>query len=80
MPATDRLRPHEHAAPPVTRKHPAERGQEHAISRTAVWPCHLPAEHREFVAQDEYLDLVRGVRPATEHSKLEEVPKQPVET
>jgi hypothetical protein len=38
----------------------------------------LPAEHREFVTQDEYLDLVHGVRPATQYSQIEEVPKQPV--
>jgi hypothetical protein len=61
MPTPDRLRPHEHAAPPLTRKHPRQGGQEHPISRVAAWPAYLSAEHRELVTQDEYLHLVRGV-------------------
>ena len=61
VPATDRLRPLEHTAPPLTRKQPDEYGQEHPIGRVAAWPAHLPTEHREFVTQDEYLHLVRGV-------------------
>jgi hypothetical protein len=31
------------------------------IGWAAAWPGHLPAQHRELVTQDEYLDLVRGV-------------------
>ena len=61
VPTTNRLRPHEHAAPPVTRKHPGQCGQEHPIGWAAAWPAHLPTEHRELVTQNEYLDLVRGV-------------------
>jgi hypothetical protein len=61
VPATDRLRPHEHTAPPLTRKHSDECGQEHPIGRVAAWPAHLPTEHRELVTQDQDLDLVRGI-------------------
>jgi hypothetical protein len=61
MPTTDRLRPYEHRPRPLKRKHPDECGQEHPIGRAGAWPAHLPTEHREFVTQDGYLDLVRGV-------------------
>jgi hypothetical protein len=61
VPATNRLRPHKHTAPPVTGKHPSKRGQEHPIGWAAAWPGYLPAKHREFVTQNEYLDLVRGI-------------------
>jgi hypothetical protein len=39
-----------HAAPPVTRKHPGQCGQEHPIGSAAAWPAHLPAKHRELDA------------------------------
>jgi len=61
MPTPDRLRPHEHAAPTLTRKNPHQGGQEHPISRVAAWPAHLSTEHRELMTQDKYLHLVRGV-------------------
>ena len=61
MPTTNRLRPHEKTAPPLTGKYPGQRGQEHPIGWAAVWPDHLPAEHREFVTQDQQLDLVCGL-------------------
>jgi hypothetical protein len=61
VPATDRLRSHKHAAPPVTRKHPDERREEDPIGRPAARPLDLPAQHRELVTQNEYLDLVRGL-------------------
>lgn len=61
MPTTDRLGPHEHAAPPVTRKHSGKRGNDHPISWLATRSGHLPAKDRQLVTQDEYLDLVRGV-------------------
>jgi len=61
MPTTNRPRLYEHAAPPLTRKHPRQRGQNHPISRAAARPTHLPAKHGEPVTQNEYLDLVRGV-------------------
>ncbi len=70
---------HEHAAPPLTRKHPSQRGQEHPIGRAAARPPHLPAKHGEFVTQNEYLDLVRGVRSTPHHQESEEMSKQPVE-
>ena len=38
VPTTDRLRPHEHAAPPVARKQPGKRRQEDPIGRPAVRP------------------------------------------
>jgi hypothetical protein len=47
--------------PPLARKQPDECGEEHPVGRVAAWPAHLPTEHREFVTQDEYLHLVRGV-------------------
>ena len=51
---------YEHTAPPIARKHPGQRGQEHPIGWTATRPGHLPPKHREFMTQNEYLDLVRG--------------------
>ncbi len=79
VPTTNRLRLHEHAAPPLTGKHPSQRGQEHPISRAAARPTHLPAKHCELVTQNEYLDLVRGVRSTPHHQASEEMSKQPVE-
>jgi len=62
VPTTNRLRPHKHAAPPVTRKHPGQCGARNTRSGcAAAWPDHLPTEHRELVTQNEYLDLVRSV-------------------
>ena len=49
VPTTNRLRLHEKTAPPLTGKYPGQCGQEHPIGWAAVWPAHLPAEHREFV-------------------------------
>lgn len=79
MPTTNRLRTHEHAAPPLTRKHPGQCGKERPIARTTTRPAHLPTEHRELVTQDQQLDLVRGVRAAPQHRQPEEVSKQPVD-
>ena len=61
VPATDRFRLHEQTAPPVTRKDPGQRGQEHSIGWMATRSGDLPAKHGELVTQNEYLDLVRGV-------------------
>jgi hypothetical protein len=61
MPTTNRLGTHKYAAPPVARKHPNQRGQEHPVSRTAACPGHLPPQHRELVTQQKDLDLVLGV-------------------
>jgi hypothetical protein len=36
-------------------------GQEHPIHWATAWPGNMPAQHRELVTQDKYLDLVRGV-------------------
>ncbi|HEY8644434.1 MAG TPA: hypothetical protein VIL77_00985 [Gaiellaceae bacterium] len=61
MPTTNRLRLHEHAAPPLTGKYPGQCGQELPIGWAAAWQAHLPTEHRELVTQNEYLDLVCGL-------------------
>jgi hypothetical protein len=79
VPAADRLRPNKKTAPPVTRKHPDKRREEDPISRPTSWPLDLPSQHSQLVAQDEDLDLVRGLRPAKQHAQPEEMPKQPVE-
>jgi hypothetical protein len=52
---------HEHAAPPVARKHPGQCCQEHPIGWAAAWSGHLPAQQSELVTQDQDLDLVRGL-------------------
>jgi hypothetical protein len=61
VPTTDRFRPYEHTAPPIARKHPRQPGKKHPIGWTATRPGHLPPKHREFMTQNEYLDLVRGL-------------------
>jgi len=61
VPATNRLRPHKQTAAPVTRKHSSQRSDNHPINRAATRPGDLAAEHRKFVTQNEYLDLVRAV-------------------
>ena len=79
VPTTDRFGPDEDAAPPVARQQPGERGQEDSISRPAVRPSNLPAQHRELVTQEKDLNLVRGLRPATQHDQPDEMTEQPVQ-
>jgi len=80
MPTTNRFRAHEQTAPPITRKRPGQMRQDtHPIGWTTTRPADLPTKHRELVTQDQQLDLVRGVRAATQHRKSEEVSKHPVD-
>jgi hypothetical protein len=58
VPATNRLGPCEDAAPPVARQQPSKPREECPISRPAVRPSNLPAQHRQLVRQDKDLDLV----------------------
>ena len=67
MPVTDRFGPDEDAAPPVARQQPGDRREEDSISRPAVGASNLPPQHRKLVAQDKDLNLVRGLRAATQH-------------
>ena len=80
VPTTDRFGPYEDAAPPLARQQPSKRCEEGSISRSAVRPSNLPAQHRQLVPQDKDLNLVRGLRPATQHDQPDEVPEQPVQT
>jgi hypothetical protein len=80
VPATNRFGPYEDAAPPVARQQPGQCREEDPISGPAVRPSNLPPQHRQLVPQDKNLDLVRGLRPATQHDQPEQVPKQPVQT
>jgi hypothetical protein len=55
------------AASPVT-----ERREQRPIGRLERRPLRLPAQDREFVAQDEDLELLRPLRAGDEHSQLED--------
>jgi hypothetical protein len=61
VPATNRLRPHEQTAPPVTRKHPGQRGEDHPIPGSATRSRHLSPQHRQLVTQNQDFNLVRGL-------------------
>jgi hypothetical protein len=80
MPAANRFGPYEDAAPPVARQSPGERREKCPVSWPAVRPSNLPAQHSQLVTQDKDLDLVRGLRPATQHDQPDEMPKQPIQT
>ena len=79
VPTTNRLGSHKDAAPPVARQQPGERREQDPISRAAVRPSNLPAKQDQLVPQDKDLDLVRSLRPATQHGQSEQLSQQPVQ-
>ena len=46
-------------APPLARDQAGEQGDERPVGPAEAWPADLAAEHRQLVAQDEYLGVLR---------------------
>jgi hypothetical protein len=64
--------------PPLSRKQPRQRGEQRPIGRAEARPGHLPAQHRDLVAQHQQLDLVADLAPPAQHDQLQEAAQHPV--
>ena len=71
MPAQQRLRPHQERVPAAPRQHSAQRRKEKPIAWLEPGLANLPTEDRQFVAEDENLQLLRTLTTANEHDQLE---------
>ena len=64
MPVEHRLGRHKERAPPLTRDEAGEQGDERPVGPAEAWPPDLASEHRQLVAQDEYLGVLpQGIPP-----------------
>jgi hypothetical protein len=73
---------HQERAPPLTRDEAGEQGDERPVGPAEAWPPDLASEHRQLVAQDEDLGVLReGTRPVgpdePEHPTEELVERPP---
>jgi hypothetical protein len=79
VPAQQRRRSHEEAAPRRSRQHPRQRGQQDPISIAQVRSGHLTTQHRHLVAQRDDLDLLGTVTAHEQDQQLEETAENEVE-
>jgi hypothetical protein len=62
MPAQDRPRRHQHAHPSRRWQPQCQHGDDHPVRPRQPGPSHLAPQHRELMAQDENLGVLRRVR------------------
>lgn len=75
MPPEQGLRPHQEGSPPLTREEPAHSRQEGSVARPVDGAPYLSPQDREFVAEDQDLQILVGLGTATERHQ----PEQPHE-
>ena len=64
VPVEDGLRRDQERSPPLARDQAGDQGDERSVGPAEAWPADLAAEHRQLVAQDEYLGVFPEAIPA----------------
>ena len=79
VPVEDGLGRDQERTPPLTRDKTGQQGDERPVRPAEAGPADLAAQHRQLVAQDEDLGVLRDGAHPVDTDELEEAAQEPVE-
>jgi hypothetical protein len=79
VPAQQRRRRHEEAAPRRARQKPRQRGQHDPIRIVEIGPVHLTTQHGDLVPKHDDLEVLGTVTTPEQHQELEDPTQDEVE-